>query len=94
MAKDSRATQRNATQRNATQRNATQRNATQRNATRDASPTRPPPGLAEHRTCVENIHSADRSSLTADVRITIALDNGDTYTTYRRLRLLREKRGG
>ena len=48
--------------------------------------------VAEQRTSVENIRSADRSSLTADVRITITLDNGDTYTTYRRLRLLREKR--
>lgn len=46
--------------------------------------------VAEQRTSVENIRSADRSSLAADVRITIALDNGDTYTTYRRL--LREKR--
>ena len=89
MAKDSRATRRDATRRDATQRNATQRNATQ-----DGVPTRPPPGLAEHRTCVENIHSAaDRSWLTAHVRITIALDNGDTYTTYRRIRFLREKRG-
>jgi hypothetical protein len=34
----------------------------------------------------------EHSSVTADVRITVTLDTGDTYTTFRRLRLLRDKR--
>jgi len=50
------------------------------------------PNVTEQRTSVENILSAERSSVTADVRITITLDNGDTYTTFRRMRLLRDKR--
>ena len=50
------------------------------------------PNVTEQQTRVENILSAERSSVTADVRITVTLDTGDTYTTFRRLRLLRDKR--
>jgi hypothetical protein len=51
----------------------------------------PLPHVAAQTVDVDRVRAIDGSRVTADVRVSIRLDNGATYTAYRRIRLGRDK---
>jgi hypothetical protein len=50
------------------------------------------PAVVEQRAIVDRIRTFDHTSLTADVRLSITLEDGSTFWAYRRIRLAKERR--
>ena len=60
----------------------------------DSKPNRreaPQPRVTAQTVDVDHVRAIDGSRVTAEVRVRITLDDGATYTAYRRIRLGRDK---